>query len=1271
METNVLLIEDNPGDARLILEMLKEAGGDGFVVHRVDRLSTAVENLSAQAADAVLLDLGLPDSQGLGTFSRIHSQFSEIPIVVLTVLNNEAAGMQAVRAGAQDYLVKGVISGTALTRVLRYGIERKRAEEALRVSERRYRLLFEHNMAAVLRTVGDGHIVDANEACARMLGYDSRDELLKKQMWELWYQPEDRPAFIARLQKERALTTLELCFRRKDGTPVVALANMTFNGGKTTEAPVIEATLIDITDRKRAEDALYRNQRVLAQAERIAHLGAWEMEISNREDLNQNRLHWSDETYRIFGYEPGAVEATNQLFFHHVHPDDRLRVIDGFSEAIAQQKPYVIEHRIQRCDGAERAVIEHAEILKDSQGRPERVIGTVQDITDRKRAEEERKRLVTAIEQCAETIVITDPKGTIQYVNPTFTKVSGYSREEAVGSNPRLLKSGKHDASFFQSFWNTLLAGNPWHGEMVNRRKDGSLYTDELHVAPVRDARGEIVHFISNQLDVTERKRAEEAEAEAELKYRGLFEHMSEGLAYCRMLFENGEGQDFIYLTVNKAFETLTGLKDVVGKRVTAVIPGIRESNPGLLEIYARVALTGIPERFETFVDALGMWFSISAYSPEKEFFVAIFDVITERKRAEEERKRLVTAIEQCAETIIITDLKGTIQWVNPTFTKVTGYSREEAVGANPRLLKSGKHDASFFQSFWNALLTGKPWHGEMINRRKDGSLYTDELRVSPVRDSRGEIIHFISNQLDVTEHKRAEAENLRLVTAMEQAAEGIVITDLEPRIQYVNPAFTKITGYSRAEALGQNPRLLKSGKHGLRFYKEMWGTILSGETWHGEIFNRRKDGTLYTEEMTITPVRDSRGVTTNFIAIKEDVTERKRAEQALNASETRYRRLFEAAQDGVLLLDSETGTITDANPFVLKLLGYSREELLGKRLWDVGPFRDVAASQDAFRNLQKAGYVRYEDLPLETKGGDRIDVEFVSSSYSEGDKKVIQCSIRDITERKWQEELILASLREKEMLLKEIHHRVKNNLQVISSLLQLRAGAIKDDALREMFRESQNRVRTMALIHEKLYHSGDLAHIDFREYVLSLVTDLFQSYRTDPDAVSFAVSGDKVSLAVDTAIPCGLIVNELVSNCLKHAFPARNQPGLGTRDSGLGARDSGKAAPGSTRSSANPEPRTPNPDPVRQDEEEAPGGVFSASPESRGLITIALTEGEGGKVRLVVRDNGVGFPRSMDFRNTQSLGLQLVNALTDQLGGTIQMHANGGTEFQIEFGSQ
>jgi two-component sensor histidine kinase len=215
-----------------------------------------------------------------------------------------------------------------------------------------------------------------------------------------------------------------------------------------------------------------------------------------------------------------------------------------------------------------------------------------------------------------------------------------------------------------------------------------------------------------------------------------------------------------------------------------------------------------------------------------------------------------------------------------------------------------------------------------------------------------------------------------------------------------------------------------------------------------------------------------------------------------------------------------------------------------------------------------------------------------------------------ELVERKRIEAQITASLEEKEVLLKEIHHRVKNNLQVISSLLDLQSSNIEDDQFIEMFRDSRDRVRSMALIHESLYHSKDLAKIDFADYIRSLANNLFLSYGTHAGSVSLNMRADDVGLGVDTAIPCGLIVNELVSNALKYAFPTGQ----------------------------------------------------------KGDLNIDLRTDADDHITLTVRDNGVGFPADLDFRNTSSLGLKLVNALVNQIGGTVDLQIDNGSEFTIEF---
>ncbi len=259
---------------------------------------------------------------------------------------------------------------------------------------------------------------------------------------------------------------------------------------------------------------------------------------------------------------------------------------------------------------------------------------------------------------------------------------------------------------------------------------------------------------------------------------------------------------------------------------------------------------------------------------------------LTRLRRAEEQVLTLSRAIEQSASSVVITDAHGSIEYVNPAFSRVTGYTAEEALGQNPRILKSGQHSVEFYEKMWEALRRGNTWHGELVNKKKDGTLYWEDAVISPVLDEKGEVRHYVAVKTDITQRKESEAMLRKMYAAAEQSASGIVITDAQGIIEYVNPAFSQMTGYSAEEALGKPSNLLKSGQHDSAFYEEMWRTIEQEErVWRGEILNRRKDGSLYWEFQTISPVRDAEGRITHYLAIKEDITQRKELEEALQRS--------------------------------------------------------------------------------------------------------------------------------------------------------------------------------------------------------------------------------------------------------------------------------------------------------------------------------------------------------------------------------------------------
>lgn len=310
-----------------------------------------------------------------------------------------------------------------------------------------------------------------------------------------------------------------------------------------------------------------------------------------------------------------------------------------------------------------------------------------------------------------------------------------------------------------------------------------------------------------------------------------------------------------------------------------------------------------------------------------------------------------------------------------------------------------------------------------------------------------------------------------------------------------------------------------------------------------------------------------------------------------------------------ILLVTDRDGAIRLCNYSTQVLLSYSEEELVGRSV-------ERLLGEELFTAAQLEEWVSQEennsvDTVLLTRTGTAIPVLLSSAlflSRDEEEEGFIFTAI-DIAERKQAEGQLRTSLEEKELLLKEIHHRVKNNLQVISSLLSLQTRNIRDEAALEMFADSQNRIRSMALIHEKLYQSEDLARVDFASYIETLVAHLFQSYQVRSQRVRLVLEVENLYLGIDKAIPCGLIINELVSNALKHAFPE----------------------------------------------------------DREGSMKIRLAQVGAERFMVAVSDDGVGFPEGVDHRTTETLGLKLVNILVRQLNGEIELKSEGGTEFAIE----
>lgn len=344
---------------------------------------------------------------------------------------------------------------------------------------------------------------------------------------------------------------------------------------------------------------------------------------------------------------------------------------------------------------------------------------------------------------------------------------------------------------------------------------------------------------------------------------------------------------------------------------------------------------------------------------------------------------------------------------------------------------------------------------------------------------------------------------------------------------------------------------------------------------------------------------------------IFRDISELKKAEKKLRESEEMYKKLIQTSPDAVTATDLE-GRIILVSHRTLELYGFdTQDEVLGKSALEFIAPEDHPKARENIQKTLGDEVVQNVEYTFLRKDHSRFIGELNATLIRDAGGKPLGfiAITRDITDRKKSEEQIKASLREKEILLREVHHRVKNNLQIISSLLNLQSEHIKDEQYAEMLEDSQNRIRSMALIHETLYQSGNLAHIDFDEYISNLVHALVRSYKV-ADRIAVIIEVEDVSVGIDAAVSCGLIINELVSNALKHAFPDGR----------------------------------------------------------KGKVKIVLRS-SNSVVELTVSDNGVGIPEGIDFRTTESLGLDLVLTLAEeQLHGEITLDKRGGTTFFITF---
>jgi len=955
----------------------------------------------------------------------------------------------------------------------------------------------------------------------------------------------------------------------------------------------------DITERKQAEQALRRSHLLLEESQSIARLGGWELNIITGE------LYWTAETYRIHDTSPEEFIPTVDAGVGYYLPESKATIIAALDAAMTRGAGYDLYLETYTAKGRKIDVRTTCVVTMES-GKPIKLTGIFQDISERKEHDAQINFQVSLLGSVGEATIATDLTGTVTYFNRAAEELYGWSIEEAIGHN--ILEINVPDIAQDKAaeIMKLLSAGKTWSGEFMVKRRDGTIFPAAVSNSPILDENGNVIGIIGISTDVTKRKRTEEKLRESETRYVNVVKSAMDAII--------GIDIEQRIILFNLAAEQMFGCNasEVMGQSIEQLIPNrYRSVHKKHINSFG---LTGTTNRamenlgtifgLRTNGDEFPMEASISQIVAEgKKFYTVILRDITERKQAEEkilQQNETLSSFQQITLDLLIR--KDTQSLLNDIVQYVLSF-----VNAQQAFIFLPEDDTLFLaaatQGFAKNIGRREPKPGTGVLGRvwqSAETLAVENYSEWEFRDP------------------SYQSENLRALVGIPIKAGNAIIGVLEVVNTKTTHQFTPIelqslTHFAELAALVlDNAQLLDSNQYELAERKRA-----------EKIIHQRVSQLSLLSKISaqITAELD-----TNKI-LEQGAT--------LVKSGFGYQHVglfFPNKEQTVLVLHSQASIDPYTYPaghhlqFGEGMVGTAAK--LGTTL-----LTNNVAIEPNYVNLYPNTISSQSELSIPIRIGKTLlgilDIQSLElNAFDENDVMVMETLADQIAialenarlyqeiqvelyERKLAEEKVKSSLAEKEILLKEIHHRVKNNLQVISSLLYLQSLKIKDENMQEMFRESQNRIASMALIHEKLYQSTDLAHLSFSGYARDLASSLFQSYGVEHARVALAVEDNGLVLDIENAVPCGLIINEIISNSLKYAFVDNRQ----------------------------------------------------------GKIQIILSLESAERFNLTLSDDGAGLPADFETRSAASLGSKLIERLVQQIQGTLErVSSEQGTRYVISF---
>jgi len=903
--------------------------------------------------------------------------------------------------------------------------------------------------------------------------------------------------------------------------------------------------------------------------------------------------------------------------FRQIIYADDLHAMDAVMRVrYKDSKPISVEFKVRMPDGTPKWIAcESVNYLEEDGSRC--WYGFMHDMTERKLAElriaesELKNRLI--IENSGEGIIFASHDGKVFTANPEACRIFGMSEAEIcfLGRNGLVDLSDRNlDVLIKQREKEGF-----YSGEVRLRRKDGSIFTAEVTSRAFVNQQGELNTTIIFH-DITDRKNAEE-----EVKKLALIARGTSNL----VIFTDCEGK---ITWVNESFERVTeySFQEAIGKKPGSFLQGPKTDQSVIEQMRACVAAgTSLTvEVLNYSKSGKEYWLNIDIKPIRNENdkligFMAIELDITALKEAMllavQTAQRLVRSendlramLNASTDSTVFIDLEGRIRLINKVglerlirFYKGTAILGEKFVDLLPQHLQID------FQNYFNRAL-----HGEVVDVDKKISLGTGATWIRaiylPVFDKNGLILGVSQNVTDITNRKLAElaleeSEN-DLRAMLNASTDSTVFTDRDGRVRVINKmGIERVARYFKGNAiLGKRFVDLLPPQY-QEDYLTQFNRALAGEVVKFERNLTLNNKSIWTMA-TYLPVFDNMG---NIIGVSQniaDITEQKEAEKNLHF--TKF--TIDRSSDPIFWITPD-GSIAEFNPAACASLGYADEEMTFLKMSDV----DTMYSEREWR-------LQWEELRLKKninfyrthrkKDGTLIDVE-INANYIEFEGMEYNCAfVRDITERKKSEAALLASNREKDFLIKEIHHRIKNNLQLISSIVYLRLKTFKQRDIRVFLEELRQKIKSISVLHERLLQTEELDSVYIDHYLERVLRDIHVSFYRPDLMVDIKTDILPIQIRSETATYCGLIVNELLTNAIKHAFPR----------------------------------------------------------DSKGEVWVRLTLEEDGNFKLSVRDNGIGLPDTVSPEENASFGMSLIYIFVQQLGGEFTIIRNNGTDFQIRF---